>query len=98
MPRIIFTPAARADLISALNWYETHASHVTPQFRNALRAILGRIAENPKQFPVEYRETSRALLRRFPYFVVFRETEEGVYVIAVFHTSRNPITWQSRPQ
>ncbi len=50
MPRIIFTPAARADLISALNWYETHAPHVAPQFRSALRATLARMAENPKQF------------------------------------------------
>jgi plasmid stabilization system protein ParE len=98
MPSIIFTPAARADLITALNWYETQAPHVIPQFRNTLRAALRRIAENPKQFPVEYRQTRRALLRRFPYFVVFRETEEGIYVIAVFHTSRNPITWQSRSQ
>jgi hypothetical protein len=29
---------------------------------------------------------------------VFRETEEGVYVIAVFHTSRDPIAWQARSQ
>jgi plasmid stabilization system protein ParE len=98
MPRIIFTPAARADLISALNWYEIHAPHVAPQFQSALRATLARIAENPRQFAVEYRRTRRALLRRFPYFVVFRETEEGVYVIAVFHTSRDPIAWQARSQ
>ncbi len=66
MPRIIFTPAAQADLNSALDWYDAHAPHVVPQFRNTLRAILARIAENPKQFPPEYRQTRRALLRRFP--------------------------------
>jgi plasmid stabilization system protein ParE len=98
MPRVIFTPAARADLNSALDWYDTHAPHVAPQFRDALRATLARIAQNPKQFPVEYRQTRRALLRRFPYFVVFREIEGNIYVIAVFHTSRDPITWQSRSQ
>ena len=96
MLRIIFTPAGRADLSAALDWYDAHAPHVVRHFRSALRSTLARIAENPKQFPVEYRQTRRALLRRFPYFVVFRETDEAVYVVAAFHTSRDPITWQSR--
>ncbi len=36
------------------------------------------------------------MLRRFPYIVVFRELHDAVYVIAVFHTSRDPLVWQRR--
>ncbi|WP_061023535.1 type II toxin-antitoxin system RelE/ParE family toxin [Bradyrhizobium sp. CCH5-F6] len=96
MARLLFTQAARADLIDAIRWYDIHAPHVVPQFRDALRAALIRIAEHPRQFPFAYKDTRRAMLRRFPYIVVFRELHDAVYVIAVFHTSRDPLVWQRR--
>lgn len=96
MPRVLFTAAARADLDAALSWYEAHAPEIMPQFREALRAAVVRIAENPKQFLASSHQTRRALLRRFPYLVIFRETVHAVYVVAVFHTSRDPRTWQQR--
>ena len=96
MLRVRFTADARADLEDALSWYETHAPHVGPQFQNSVRVVVARIAENPKQFPTSAYQTRRALLRRFPYVLIFRETEAGVFVVAVFHTSRNPAIWRRR--
>ena len=96
MTKLLFTQAARADLAEAVRWYDTHAPHVVPQFREALRGALIRIAENPKQFPPALKNTRRALLRHFPYILVFREMDDGVYVVAVFHTSRAPLIWQRR--
>jgi|SRR5208337_1626182 len=96
MPRVLFTAAARADLDDALTWYEAHAPEIVPQFREALRAVVARITENPKQFPASPHQTRRALLRRFPYLVIFRETRAAVYVVAVFHGSRAPGTWRRR--
>ena len=96
MAKILFTQAARADLVDAVRWYDAHAPHVVPQFREALRAALARISENPKQFPPAVKSTRRALLRRFPYILVFREMDDAVYIVAVFHTSRDPLIWQRR--
>jgi plasmid stabilization system protein ParE len=96
MPRVLFTADARADLHDALTWYGAHAPEIIPQFREALRGTVSRIGNNPKQFPTSPHQTRRALLRRFPYLVIFREIGGAVYVVAVFHTSRNPKTWQSR--
>jgi len=91
--KVLFMQAARADLADAVRWYDTHAPYVVSQFREALRT---RIAENPKQFPLALKNTRRALLRRFPYILVFRETRDALYVIAVFHTSRDPLVWKRR--
>ncbi|MCK1740898.1 type II toxin-antitoxin system RelE/ParE family toxin [Bradyrhizobium sp. 139] len=96
MAEVLFTQAARADLADAVRWYDAHAPHVVPQFRDALRAALIRIADNPKQFPPALKNTRRALLRRFPYILVFREMDDAIYVVAVFHTSRDPLIWQHR--
>ena len=96
MPRVLFTAAARADLDNALTWYEAHAPEMLPQFRDALRTVVARITENPKQFPLSPHQTRRALLRRFPYLVIFREAGDAAFVVAFFHTSRNPRTWPQR--
>ncbi|WP_298884620.1 type II toxin-antitoxin system RelE/ParE family toxin [uncultured Bradyrhizobium sp.] len=96
MAKIFFTRAARADLVDAFRWYDAHAPHVVPQFRDALRAAMVRVAENPKQFPPASKNVRRALLRRFPYTLVFRETHDAIYVVAVFHTSRDPLIWLHR--
>jgi len=96
MPHVLFSAAARTDLAAAVTWYEDRAPEVVPQFRQALRAVVQRIAENPKQFPTSPHGTRRALLRRFPYLVIFRETADAAHVVAVFHTSRDQRTWNQR--
>ena len=96
MPRVLFTAAARADFEDGLAWYEAHAPEVAPQFRQALRVAIARIGQNPRQFPLSPHDTRRALLRRFPYSLIFRETEEAIFVVAVFHTSRDPRIWKGR--
>jgi plasmid stabilization system protein ParE len=82
MPRVLFTQAARADLAEAVDWYDAHAAHMVLRFRQALRVAVARIAANPKQFPVGPHQTRRALLQRFPYLLVFRESEDACYVVA----------------
>jgi plasmid stabilization system protein ParE len=42
MRRVLFTEAARADFADAVDWYNTHAAHVVPQFRESLRAAVAR--------------------------------------------------------
>jgi plasmid stabilization system protein ParE len=52
---------------------------------------------NPQQFPVIHKNVRRALLRRFPYALMFViETDTTLTVIACFHGSRDPAQWQRR--
>jgi plasmid stabilization system protein ParE len=52
--------------------------------------------QNPLGYQVLFREVRRALLRRFPYAVFFKNHEEVVIVIAVLHMRRDPDAWKSR--
>jgi len=63
---VIFTPAARAELIGAQDWYENEVPGLGKRFRAAIDAAIERMSDNPRQFPVVYRSIRRALLRRFP--------------------------------
>jgi plasmid stabilization system protein ParE len=94
---IIFTRVARAEMIDAQGWYENEAPGLGRRFRAALDAVIELMIANPRLFPVVYKNIRRALLRRFPYALMFViEPDEALTVIACFHGSRDPIQWQQR--
>ena len=96
MPQVLFTAAARANIADELAWYEASAPEAAPQFQEALRGVVGRIERSPRQFPATPHNTRRALLRRFPYLVIFREIGNDTIVVAVFHTRRDPRARRAR--
>jgi plasmid stabilization system protein ParE len=93
---VIFTQAARAELLDAQDWYESEAPGLGRRFRAALDALVKRMSANPRQFPIVFKNVRRALLRRFPYSLFFVIEDETLIVIACFHGSRDPAQWQTR--
>lgn len=66
------------------------------EFLADLQATLTDIAEAPAQFETLHRGTRRALLRRFPYAVFYREVADRLIVVAVYHAKRSPSGWKRR--
>jgi plasmid stabilization system protein ParE len=95
---VIFTQAARDELIGAQDWYEGEASGLGRRFRQAMDALVGRMSDSPRQFPAVFKNVHGALLRRFPYSLLFVIEEDDLVVIAGFHASRDPSRWQKRPE
>lgn len=63
----------------------------------AVEALVDRIASNPSQFPAIYKNIRRALLRRFPYALMFvTESDGSLTIVAYFHSSRDPARWRRR--
>lgn len=65
MRSVIFTSAARVEMIDAQDWYENEVPGLGGRFRAAVEVAIERISANPRQFPVIYKNVRRALLRRF---------------------------------
>jgi hypothetical protein len=66
------------------------------QFLKEIDYYLNLIGKNPFHFAVRFSDKYRfAVLKKFPYFIVFRieESEGLIYVISIFHTSRNPVNF-----
>ena len=84
-------------MIDAKDWYENEAPGLGRNFRAAVDAVIQRMSANPWQFPVVYKSIRRALLRHFPYALMFViEADETLTVIACFHGSRDPKHWQKQ--
>jgi toxin ParE1/3/4 len=94
--RVKLSPLARAEYVEAVDWYAQQGRGLAKRIRADFRAIRARIAANPLQFPAARRDTRRALLRHFPYVVIFQLSGDVAEIIAFFNTSRDPKDWQRR--
>lgn len=89
-------PETHRDVIEAYEWYERQRPGLGSDFLLCLEAALQAIAERPKSFKRVKKTARRALMRRFPYLVLFMEKKDHIGVLGVFHTSRDPATWLRR--
>ncbi|TAL20924.1 MAG: type II toxin-antitoxin system RelE/ParE family toxin [Nitrospirae bacterium] len=96
MRPVIFRLQARREFNEAGDWYEQERTGLGLEFLAEIERLIQRIADNPKQFPILYRDVRKAVVRRFPYCVYFRERDQHIVVLAVFHSARNPAVWKQR--
>jgi hypothetical protein len=58
--------------------------------------VFDLIVARPALFPMVYEDVRRALLRRFPYGIFFRDLGGTRRVIAVMDLRRDPQRWRRR--
>ncbi|MBI3901714.1 MAG: type II toxin-antitoxin system RelE/ParE family toxin [Nitrosomonadales bacterium] len=96
MRQVVFRKQARRELDEAGDWYEKERAGLGMEFLAEIQNLTQRIANTPEQFPALYRDVRKAVARRFPYCIYFRERNQRIVVLAVFHSARNPAVWQQR--
>ena len=94
--RVEFHEGATADVKGAVAWYRERSPGAARDFIDELRRALETVRENPERWPVGKNNTRRFLLWRFPFAVIYSETESVITVWAVAHGSRRPEYWASR--
>ena len=94
--RLVLRSEAERDIAEAAEWYDRQRAGLSLQFRSALDSTLSSIEENPLLYAQVYRNLRRALVRRFPYGVFYVPRNEALFVVAVFHTARDPKLWHAR--
>ena len=94
---IRFRPAAAREFDADFRYYEKDHPGRGHRFVAAVDAVLRRIAETPKQFPLLFEpEIRSAKVPRFPYRVVYVLVSADIDVIAVAHAKRRPAYWRRR--
>ena len=93
---VVFRPQAEAEFEEAQGWYEERTRGLGQEFVTCVQATIEVIRRNPDQLQRVDREVRRALVRRFPYAILYLADPESTTIIAVFHTSRDPATWRTR--
>jgi plasmid stabilization system protein ParE len=87
---VIFRPLAAQELDEAMAWYGKRKAGLDWEFKEAVEQMLARIVATPLRFSIVHGEVRRALLRRFPYAILYVPERNAIIVLAVFHTKRDP--------
>jgi plasmid stabilization system protein ParE len=95
MPLIV-NPEAEADLVEAKSWYDSQRTGLGDDFLLCLEETLQRLRRMPELYAKTFQDLRLALVRRFPFAVIYRIDDNQITVIAIYHTSRDPRSWQQR--
>jgi toxin ParE1/3/4 len=92
-----FHPEAEAEHLEAVAYYENRHPGLGTSYLAEFEFALEQVCEAPHRYPIERQPDIRRIrLRRFPFTVLFRESEGTVQVLAVAHHRRRPLYWLSR--
>ena len=94
--QLIIRPEAEDDMDDAYDWHELQNPGLGLTFQQAVITSLAKIQQNPFLYPVIHQQTRHALLKRFPYVLLYFITDTTIVVTACFHNKRDPNVWQSQ--
>jgi plasmid stabilization system protein ParE len=93
---IQFHPAAQAEYEEALAWYHARSPVAAARFEAEIERTLDFIRTSADFCP-KYDATHRyAMLRRFPYRLIFSAEGTAIQILAVVHAGRRPDYWRGR--
>jgi plasmid stabilization system protein ParE len=91
--KIVLLPRAQGEISDAINWYENREKGLGEYFLFEVESELNRILENPLIFPKSngpVTEFRKAILKKFPFLILFTVSEDKIMIHSVFHTSQDP--------
>src|SRR6266404_5791629 len=91
-----FLPEAKEEFDAAADWYEQRQIGLGIDFVTKIREVVRSVAQNPRMHAKVYGDVRKAVVKRFPYLVLYREDATEVIIVSVFHSSRNPGIWKKR--
>jgi plasmid stabilization system protein ParE len=95
--RIEYHPAIEAELVEIRDFYNARSPHLGDDFINEFERQVLRIAAMPTRWMIVRGDTRRALMKRFPYLILFRFVSESVIRVTVIkHERRHPAYGSNR--
>ena len=88
--KIKIIPKAKVEISEAFFYYESVKAGLGERFIIHLESYFKRISKTPEQFPqkrIPYRE---ALIKKFPYLIIFEIRNTDIIVYSVFNTWQHP--------
>lgn len=96
MKRVTVHPEAEHEADEAFEWYWYRRESAALNFDASLKEAYSRLRRFPLACPPYLHGTRRALLKEFPFAVVFRDLPRSIQIVAVAHAKRRPGYWLKR--
>ena len=93
---LVLTEKAESDLLATRDWCDAQRFGLGDEFIFAVDACFANVEAMPDAFVVAHGDVRRALLKKFPYAVLFRVADEEILIVGCLHTSRDRSSWEER--
>jgi mRNA-degrading endonuclease RelE of RelBE toxin-antitoxin system len=89
---LLFHPEARNEYTDAFLWYEMQQKGLGKKFSSVIEKTIEQIENNPELFKVAKGVYREAVVSTFPFSIIYRfnKKKKTIFIIAVYHASRNP--------
>lgn len=89
-------PLAWLEIEGGDDWYRQRSPQAGTDFVIEVFYAIEGIREAPRRWPEHLHGTRRFVLDRFPFAIVYLDTDEVVNIVAVAHGKRKPGYWKQR--
>jgi len=93
---VIFGDAAKVELAETFEWYEVQQKGLGKRFALALDLTKKRISVFPELSSEISTGIRRAIIKGFPYGLIYSIRLETLEIIEVAHLHREPMYWDGR--
>lgn len=94
--QVYFTEPAAIELADAFDYYELQLSGLGRKFFNEVLETIELILQFPQLWSQNSEHTRKAVLRKFPFNLIYSVYKDDLYIIAVAHQNRSPEYWIDR--
>lgn len=96
MNQVFFNELAKKELLETRDYYDELVYGLGNKFIIEVEYIINRIKTNPLLFPIYFKDFRKALLRKFPFAIIYKEGGTHIYILAIAHQKRKPKYWINR--
>jgi plasmid stabilization system protein ParE len=94
--QVVLRPEAEAELADAVDWYESRGKGLGADLLRSVDAVIAAIQRSPEMYPNVFATVRRAMLRRFPYSLIYVVSDDRIVILACMHGRRDPHRWRER--
>jgi plasmid stabilization system protein ParE len=81
---------AEHELEEAFNYYDLISTKIGDKFLNQINECIESILLNPESYKLEFDVYRQAIVKKFPFVIVYTKINSIIFISAIFHTSKNP--------
>ena len=81
---------SKQDIWNIISWYENHQEGLGERFDSNINILFLEIAANPTHFSFYKNNFRRAVVKHFPYLVIFKIIENEIVVYTIVYGGRYP--------
>ena len=81
---------AENELEDALYFYDLISTKIGDNFLNEINTCIESILLNPESYKLEFDVYRQAVVKKFPFVIIYTKIDSTILISAIFHTSKNP--------